>query len=115
MTNYSSLRAEIEQELADAEKSRQQNNEGRARVHARRASGKAMLMFLEGQMEQTEMSSLEALVWAAQAAQLPEKVREIASHLTQRVNTDYQLPSQIDLIAEARQLIKILDQIKQER
>jgi hypothetical protein len=86
------LRQSIEKELKDAQLARLNKNEGRARVCARRAAGIAARDFLSRQ------------VLAAYPG-LTEDLRQAAEGLTARVNEDFTLPGDIDLIAEARKLI----------
>ncbi len=100
------LRQSIEAELEKAERARLNENEGRARVCARRAAGMAARDFLRRQGVQTRNSSAyETLKTLAVYAGLAPELRSAAEHLTTRVNEEFTLPVDVDLIAEARNLI----------
>jgi len=100
------LRRAIEEELSQAENSRLNKNEGRARVCARRAAGMAARDFLSRQGARTRNNSAyEALKILADFPDLAAELRTAAELLTARVNEAFTLPSDVDLIAEARKLI----------
>lgn len=101
--------AKIELELIAAEKARQQGFEGRARVCARRAAGLAVTPFLEKQGSPIPANTYERIKLFAAQSVISPRLRQIASHLTMRVNESYQMPPEIDLIAEVRQLINELE------
>lgn len=108
----SSLIAEkIELELAAAETARQQGLEGRARVCARRAAGLAIASFLEKQEIAVPVDAYKCIALFSTQPGIPDRLRQIASHLTMRVNESYQLPPEIDLISEARQLVKEIENL----
>ncbi|MBT3391221.1 MAG: hypothetical protein HN413_12510 [Chloroflexi bacterium] len=102
----------IEKEFQTAEKSRQAGNEGRARVCARRAAGIAAgEYFRVHAMSDPGPSAYDRLQVLASASEIEPRFREIAQHLILRVNEEFRLPAQIDLIAEARQLVAYLLEI----
>ena len=96
--------AEIRLELERAEAARAAGNEGRARVCARRAAGSAARDYLarHGVRPRTLYNALEAL---AAFPRLAPDLRQAAVHLTTRVDGEFHLPPEIDLLAEARKLI----------
>lgn len=105
--------AEIEREVEMAYRARQQGVEGRARVHARRAAGAAIREYfsrkgtLAGRPNAYELLGQLIKECALSATELTA-----AQHLVLRVDENYQLPPQIDLIADARILISTLSQRK---
>lgn len=98
-------------ELAGAEKARSAGFEGRARVSARRAAGIAVRSFLSihGASLGTA-SAFDILQFFRDRRETSAEVRQVIDHLLMRVNEDFNLPSQIDLISETRWLIKTLDE-----
>jgi len=103
------LHQQIEAELASARAARTAGNEGRARVCARRAAGLAARDFLARHGVRAG-SALEALRELASLPGLAAELLGAADRLTQRVDLDFRLPAQVDLIAEASRLIEGLEQ-----
>jgi len=102
--------AQAEAELAIAEKSRSSGFEGRARVSARRAAGKVAQSFLANQgISVGSASAYEILQILRDRPDTAREIRQVIDHLLMRVNEDYQIPVQVDLIAETRWLIQILN------
>jgi hypothetical protein len=100
------LRQSIEAELKNAERARLSGNEGRARVCARRAAGIAARDFLTRQGVQARTgSAYETLKMLAAYPGLPPDLRSAAVNLTTQVTEGFTLPGDIDLIAEAQNLI----------
>ena len=96
---------EIQAEFDKAEEARARGNEGQARVCARRAAGIAIREYLRRQgIRPASMSAFDLLNQIKQDPQLPPGLQEIADHLTLRVNEDFKLPVDADLIAGARKL-----------
>lgn len=101
--------AEINAELELAEQARRRGNEGRARVCARRAAGIAARVYLDGHGRRSRSSSAyEVLRLLADDLGLPPDLRQAAEYLTLRVNEEFKLPVNVDLIAEARKLCEKL-------
>lgn len=98
-------RAEFEAELALAEAARRDGNEGRARVCARRAAGMVVRSYLEkrGQVVRSR-SAYDYLRRFSELEELPRDVQGVIDHFLLKVDTAYQLPNEIDLIADARWL-----------
>jgi hypothetical protein len=100
----------IEAELTHAEAARRDGFEGRARVCARRAAGIGIRSY--ARMHHIELpytSAFDLLNALEQLPGIPEEARQSAVLLTERVDTEFNLPADIDLISEARRLIAALD------
>ena len=102
----SDLRQSIEAELESAERARLSGNEGRARVCARRAAGMAARDFLARRGVQARNgSAYEMLKLLAAYPGLAPDLRSAAAHLTTQVTEEFTFPMDVDLIAEAENLI----------
>lgn len=101
MTWQADIRAEFEK----ADRARLKGNEGQARVCARRAAGIAAREYLvrQGRLVRTP-SAYDVLQQVAADADVPASVRESAARLTLRVDEEFRLPLDVDLLAEARRL-----------
>ncbi len=100
------LRQSIETELENAVRARAEGNEGRARVCARRAAGLAGRIYLSQHgVRLRSNSAYDILKVLADISSLPPELRTAAERLTLRVNEEFSLPPDIDLIAEAKKLI----------
>ena len=105
------IRIKIEQEFANAAQARFQGFEGRARVCARRAVGAAIRAYLEHRgLPLPGPSAMDLLEYLKSLPNLPEERRRVVSHLLERVDQDFALPQEIDLLAEARWLVDTLEQ-----
>jgi hypothetical protein len=103
-------RVQIEGELRRAEMARDQGNEGRARVCARRAAGAALRDTLhQAGSEQIPSSAIDLLHEARDLPGLTERARVAVERLLQKVDEGFTLPQSWDLIGEARILIAELD------
>ncbi|MBI4731798.1 MAG: hypothetical protein HY781_06665 [Chloroflexi bacterium] len=92
-------------ELEDASLARLSGNEGRARVCARRAAGIAARDFLTRRgVRLRTLSAYDALRALEQFPGLPSDLKSAAAHLTLRVTEAFTLPTDIDLLADARLL-----------
>lgn len=104
------LREKIDQELAWGEKARQGGFEGRARVCARRAAATAVREYFRIKAilipGTSAVDVLEALLVVEG---IPEEVRQAAQRLLLRVDEDYSLPDNIDLLADSRWLAQELE------
>ncbi len=100
------IRQSIEKELQDAERARRNQNEGMARVCARRAAGIAAQEFLKHQGVQLRKgNAYNALKLLVTYPGLPAELHTAAEHLTMTVSREFTLPEGIDLVADARNLI----------
>ena len=99
----------IDIEFQRAEEARAKNNEGQARVCARRAAGVAVREYLtrKGTPPRTA-SAYDLLNLLKDDPLLSPDLKLIADHLTLRVTEEFKLPVDADLIAEARTLCDTL-------
>ncbi len=100
----------FETELNRAETARAANNEGMARVCARRAAGMVANAYLlrRGLPSSPGSSAYDSLRYLVTLPALPDGVQSIAGHFLLRITPDHTLPVQADLIAEARWLARQL-------
>jgi HEPN domain-containing protein len=97
-------------ELEQAQKAREQGNEGQARVCARRAAGIAIKDYLTRKgIQPTSTSALDLLHAIKEEPLLSPDLKLVADHLTLRVTEEFKLPIDVDLIAESRQLCEWLE------
>ena len=95
--------SEIQAEFERAAQSRQRNNEGQARVCARRAAGIAVREYLSRRgIRPPSTSAYDLLNLVKDDPLLAPDLRQIAEHLTVRVTEEFNLPVDVDLVAEAR-------------
>lgn len=104
MIDWVSILDEAEDDLLQAVQAREQGNEGKARVCARRAAGKALNI----PMKTSHNNALEVLQFAAGNPEVPAEVQGAIQRLTQRVDAQYNLPQGWDLLADARQIIAVV-------
>jgi hypothetical protein len=94
---------EIDRELEKAEQARARQNEGQARVCARRAAGIAIREYLTRQgIRPPSASAYDLLNLLRDDPRLSPDLKLIADHLTLRVTEEFKLPVNADLVAEAR-------------
>jgi HEPN domain-containing protein len=95
----------LNNEFQRAEQARAKNNEGQARVCARRAAGIAIREYLtrNGTPPRTA-SAYDLLNLIKDDPLLSPDMKLIAEHLTLRVTEEFKLPVDADLVAEARTL-----------
>ncbi len=100
---------EVQQELTLARQARRQGQEGRARVCARRAAGAAARIYLEKHgIHRGSASVLDILSRLAEDPMLEAGIREAIETLQLRVDADFKLPEDVDLIAIAERLCQKL-------
>ena len=100
---------QVESEFEKAEQARARGNEGQARVCARRAAGIVIREYLTRQgVRPPSVSAYDLLNFLKEDPHLSDDLRLIADHLTLRVNEEFKLPVEADLIAEARTLCETL-------
>jgi HEPN domain-containing protein len=96
--------SEIQAEFERAAQARQRNNEGQARVCARRAAGIAVREYLSRRgIRPPSTSAYDLLTLLRDDPRLPADLKQIAEHLTVRVTEEFKLPVDVDLVAEARE------------
>jgi HEPN domain-containing protein len=99
------IQTQIEAEFERAAQSRAKNNEGQARVCARRAAGIAIRDYLSRKgIRPPSTSAYDLLNLLKEDSHLPPDLKLVADHLTLRVTEEFKLPVEADLVAEARQL-----------
>jgi|WetSurMetagenome_2_1015567.scaffolds.fasta_scaffold627019_2 hypothetical protein len=104
------LRRAVDAELRKAENARMEGNEGRARVCARRAAGLAARSYLLRQGYKVQnTSAYQALKMLLDLSTHGSHIQEMVNHLTLVVNQDFNLPDEVDLIADAKSLIGELE------
>lgn len=103
-------REKIESELANAEAARQDGFEGRARVYARRAAGIAVRAYARQHgLKLPGDSAYDRLTSLVSFPGIPVEARQAATLLTERVDINFNLPVDVDLLTEARRLVAALD------
>jgi hypothetical protein len=96
---------DVRNEMELARKARIEGNEGRARVCARRAGGIATREYLKMRGEPAPSASgYDLLKRLSELGEAPQRARQAAALLTMRVDEEFKLPADVDLIAEARAL-----------
>lgn len=104
---------EIRRELSQAERSRQEGREERARVCARRAAGWSVGRFYRDEIgEIPPTSALALLRWYRDLSDAPEPLRAAAGRLAIAVNEDHRLPHPEDPLDDARNLVRALARIQ---
>jgi hypothetical protein len=101
--------AKLQAEFDRAEQARANRNEGQARVCARRAAGIAIReYFTRKGTAAPSASAVDLLNLLKEDPLLSPDLKSIADHLTLRVNEEFKLPVDADLVAEARKLCDAL-------
>ncbi len=103
------IQTQINAEFERAEQARARGNDGQARVCARRAAGIAAREYFarHGRAVRTP-SAYDVLGLLADEPLLSPELKQSAAYLTLRVNEEFNLPVDVDLIAEARKLCEKL-------
>jgi len=98
-----------DEELFRAVEARQRGLEGRARVCARRAASAVIqAYFAAHNISLPSGSVMDALAVCAVLPDVSPQVRNAAQRLMMRVDEQYQLPTEVDLIAETRLILEEL-------
>ena len=94
--------AAVEAELKAARRARQEGNEGKARVCARRAAGWSVALRFRQQFgDATTNNAMVLLEWLQRQSAIPAEYRQAAQRLTIRINEDHALPHEKDPIEDA--------------
>ena len=102
-------KSEIQAEFEKASQARRRQNEGQARVCARRAAGLAIREYLSRRgIRPASTSAYDLLNLIKEDPLLPPDLRQIADHLTMRVTEEFKLPVDVDLVAEAKEFCERL-------
>ena len=100
---------EYKNELARAETARNQGNEGRARVCARRAVGIVIGEYLHRNgFPVNNTSAYDRIQLLAVQPSLSTEIHTLLEHFLIRVTDEHQLPIDVDLIMDARRLAQVL-------
>lgn len=107
------IRQAIDAELQNAYAWRQDGNEGRARVCARRAAGIAIGTYYRAQTgEPASSNAYNLLRWLAKHTHASLQIRQAARRLTSHVTAEHNLPHPEDPLDDAELIIeKILGEI----
>ena len=102
-------KTQYQDEINQAQDARAGNNEGMARVCARRAAGIVIGEYLR-RNDQPDLgsSAYDRLQYLTRLPDIPREARECAEFLLLRVTPDHELPVDVDLIAEAERLQEAL-------
>ena len=93
-------------ELRAAEAARTAGEEGKARVHARRAAGWAAADYFHRVAGPSQPNgATECLRWLATRSEVPAELREAARRLTVHVTADHVLPHPEDPLVDARMIV----------
>jgi len=102
----------FDEEIRHARKARQEGNDGRARVCARRAAGVVIGEFFRQQnLPDINESAYDRLLALGKLQNVSPEVKEVIKHLVERVTPEHKLPYEADLIADA---IWLCDKLLQE-
>jgi hypothetical protein len=102
-------RSQIQAEFDKAEQARSRGNEGRARVCARRAAGLAARQYFARQGRRVHTTSVyDVLNLLIEDRTLDDDLRQASRYLTMRVNEEFNLPVDVDLVVLARKLCERL-------
>ena len=102
-------KTQLQAELERASTIRQGGNEGQARVCARRAAGIAIREYYarRGKILRSP-SAYDLLKMFLEDAQGTPEMKQSAAYLIMRVNEEFNLPAQVDLLVEAHKLCNAL-------
>ena len=100
----------IKLEIDRALTARENNLEGRARVCSRRAAGYAIRAYLEERgVDTPDISALALIRQLDDLTGVQPQVKVATEHLLMRVDEDFKLPIEADLIKEAIWLVDYLE------
>jgi len=99
---YDDWEAHFQSEVRQAELARAAGNEGKARVCARRAAGVAVGEYFRRRGIFPPVSgAYNILKFFQSSSDVPDDARSIAAHFLERVDVEFNLPIDIDLIQDA--------------
>lgn len=110
MTNFIEIK-QLQVELDKAKESRRNGMEGRARVCARRAAGHAIRAYfrINGISYDPGSSAIHLFQQMDASSASSENTRKSLHYLLMRVDADYNLPPEVDLIDEVQTLVQLLN------
>ncbi len=99
------IEAQLNAEFERAEQARARGNEGQARVCARRAAGMAAREYFARRGHAVRSpSAMDLFNLLMEEPFLSPDLKRAAAYLTLRVNEEFKLPADVDLIAEAKKI-----------
>ncbi len=102
----------IQLEIYRGEAARREGFEGRARVCARRAAGAAIREFLVLQaLPVPGLSAMDLLEALRGVSGISDRTEAVVERLLMRVDEDYRLPEDVDLLEDARRLAQELEEL----
>ena len=112
MIEQSNWRQNFDAEINLAIQSRENGNEGRARVCARRAVSILIGVYLRyNHLPDPGVNAVDRLKVFVSLEQVPLLYRETAQHFLIKVDKEFNLPPGIDLITDAHELVQILNEL----
>jgi hypothetical protein len=104
------VKDEIDREFTRAKLARSEGFEGRARVCARRAAGLAIREFHKSKgASGLRANAYDLLVGLRDEPELSRESRQAVDLLLLKVDEEFSLPEEVDLLVEARRLIDELE------
>ena len=102
-------KTKLNHELQMAANARADENEGKARVCARRAAGVAIGEYLSRQgVTPPSASAYDLLKVLEEMDETPADLRQASAYLRLRVTEEFRLPVDVDLIAESKKICAAL-------
>jgi len=99
----------LHEEFNMAEDALKANNRGRMRVCARRAAGISIREYLISRgIKPPSISAYDLLKYLEELDETPPDLRQASAYLRLRVNEDFRLPVNVDLVAEAKKICTAL-------
>ncbi len=93
----------FEDELQMALGARERENEGQARVCARRAAGAVIREYLSRRAIPVQaVSVMQYMRDLLTLPDIPDEARQAIEYLTMRVNEDFNIPADVDLLEQTR-------------
>ena len=99
----------LQKEFQMAETALKDENQGRMRVCARRAAGISIREYLiKRGIKPPSISAYDLLKYLEEMDEPPPDLRQASAYLRLRVNEDFRLPVDVDLVAEAKKICTTL-------
>ena len=99
----------LQKEFQMAETALKDKNQGKMRVCARRAAGISIREYLiKRGIKPPSMSAYDLLKYLEAMDETPPDLRQASAYLRLRVNEDFHLPVDVDLVAEAKKICATL-------
>ena len=102
-------KTDLNEEFAMAQDALDVKNMGKMRVCARRAAGIAIREYLiQRGIKPPSVSAYELLKYLDEMDDTPADLRQASAYLRLRVNEDFRLPVDVDLVTEAKKICTAL-------